>query len=123
MTTLQMLYESLNQSPDDWQSRSILADWFEDAGQQAFADCVRWMVKRHKRPYRSTSGTYHWFNAARVTTESDPESDIPEVVYRLLQGREGLEMIFRDYEDLPRAEEDFYIAWQRARERGWNSDG
>ena len=33
-------------------------------------------------------------------------------------------MIFRDYkEDLPQAEEDFYIAWQRARERGWKSDG
>jgi hypothetical protein len=123
MTTLQTLYAALHESPDDWQSRAILGDWFEEAGQQNFADCVRWMIDKRKRPYRSTTGTYHWFNAERVTTASDPESDIPEAVYKLLQGREGLETIFRDYKDLPGAEEDFYIAWQRARDRGWKSDG
>jgi uncharacterized protein (TIGR02996 family) len=119
MTTLETLYAGLDQSPDDWEARAVLADWFEEAGRQAVADAVRWMVARRKRPYRSTSGAYHWFNAGRVTTASDPESDLPDAVYQLLQGKEGLELIFRDYDNLRQAEEDFYIAWQKAVNRGW----
>jgi hypothetical protein len=121
MTPLDTLYEVLHQAANDWQAREILADWFEEAAQQACADCVRWMVKQHKRPYRSITGTYHWFNAQRVTTASDPESNIPEAIYRHLQGKEGLAMFFRDYPSLRQAEEDFYRAWQQAREQGWSS--
>jgi uncharacterized protein (TIGR02996 family) len=119
MTSLDLLYEGLRQSPDDWQAREVLADWFEEAGQQANADCVRWMVRHRKRPYRSTDGEYHWFNAERVATESDPESDLPEPLYLLLQGREGLEKVFRDYASLRLAEEDFYRALNEALRRGW----
>jgi hypothetical protein len=122
MTTLDMLYQELDQSPDDWLLRAILADWFEEAGQQCCADAVRWMVRAHKRPYHSTSDTYHWFNADRVTTTSDPDSDIPDAIYQLLQGREGLEQIFRDYDTLRQAEEDFYTAWQQAASDGWTGE-
>jgi hypothetical protein len=119
MTTLDTLYEGLIRSPNDWELRAVLADWFEEAGQQSVADCLRWMVKHHKRPYRSTSGTYHWFNVERVTTASDPESDIPQPVYWHMSGQEGLETVFRDYADLKSADEDFYAAWQQARLGGW----
>jgi uncharacterized protein (TIGR02996 family) len=122
MTTLDQLYASLDQSPDDWEVRSVLGDWLEEAGRQADADAVRWMVERRKRPYRSTTGAYHWFNAARVTTASDPESDVPEVVYQGMQGAEGLESVFRDYDNLRQADEDFYAAWRKAREQGWEHD-
>jgi hypothetical protein len=122
MTTPDSLYEGLTRAPNDWQLRAVLADWYEEAGQQHVADCLRWMVEHRKRPYRSTSGTYHWFNADRVTLASDPESDIPEAVYLQMQGGEGLETIFRDYGDLRSADEDFYRAWHQARQQGWSSD-
>jgi uncharacterized protein (TIGR02996 family) len=122
MTTLEALYETLSQSPDDWQTRSILADWFEESGQQACADSVRWMVAQRKRPYRSPSGAYHWFNARRVTMANDPESNLPETVYKLLHGSEGLQRVFRDYASLREAEEDFYAAWALALEGGWDRD-
>jgi uncharacterized protein (TIGR02996 family) len=123
MTTLEALYEALSCSPDDWQARQILADWFEEAGQQAHADSVRWMVRHRKRPYRSLSGTYHWFNADRVTTAGDPESNLPEAIYALMHGSEGLETIIRDYDSLREADEDFYAAWRLAGERGLDRDG
>jgi hypothetical protein len=120
MTTLDTLYEGLARSADDWELRAVLADWFEEAGRQDVADCLRWMVKHRKRPYRSTSGAYHWFNVERVTTASDPASDIPAVVYRLMRGEEGLEMVFRDYDTLKLADEDFYAAWREAQRQGWS---
>jgi hypothetical protein len=119
MTTLDTLYEGLTRTPEDWQLRTVLADWYEDVGQQDVADCLRWMAMHRKRPYRSGSGTYHWFNVERVTTAADPESDIPEAVYRRLRGREGLELVFRDYDNLKSADEDFYSAWREARRHGW----
>jgi hypothetical protein len=119
MTTLDTLYEGLVRSPDDWQLRTVLADWYEEAGQQEVADCLRWMVAQHKRPYKATSGTYHWFNMETATTGADPESDIPGPVYHKMQGREGLERTFRDYDDLRSADEDFYAAWREARQDGW----
>jgi hypothetical protein len=127
MTTLDTLYESLAQCPNerpDWQARSILGDWYEEAGQQHAADCIRWMIRQKKRPYRSTTGTYHWFNAERGTTNppQDPESDIPEAVYSKMQGREGLEKVFRDYDTLRAADEDFHAGWHKAREQGWTDD-
>jgi hypothetical protein len=36
-----------------------------------------------------------------------------------MQGREGLERTFRDYDDLRSADEDFYAAWREARRDGW----
>ena len=47
---------------------------------------------------------------------------IPDAVYGLLQGREGLEWIFRDYDNLREAEEDFYTAWRKALARGWTGE-
>jgi uncharacterized protein (TIGR02996 family) len=122
MTTLDQLYRSLTTQPDDWATRGILADWYEEAGQHGAAACLRWMIQRRKRPYSSTRGTFHWFNAPRVTTDNDPESDIPEPVYELLGETAGLENVFRTYSTLRAADEDFYAAWRQAREKGWSDD-
>jgi hypothetical protein len=122
MTTPDTLYESLALTPNDWDTRAILADWYEESGQQFAADSIHWMIARQKRPYKSTAGTFHWFNAERVTTAADPESDIPEAVYKQMKGKEGLEMVFRDYESIRAADEDFHSAWHKACEEGWDSD-
>lgn len=121
MTVLDQLYKALSEAPDDWATRSILADWFEDAGQPHTAQSVRWMVDHHKRPYKSMRETFHWFNAERVTTDTDPASDIPEAVYLHLRGKEGIRMVFRDYANLREADEDFQSAWRLARDGGWDA--
>lgn len=122
MTTLDTLYESLAQAQNDWQSRSVLGDWYEEAGQQHAAAAIRWMVRVKKRPYRASDGRYHWFNAGRATNDTDPESDLPEPVYVALKGAEGLAMNFRNYDTLRAADEDFHQAWRAAREKGWEDD-
>lgn len=122
MTTADRLYLALSDQPNDWATRAVLADWFEDAGQLAVAACMRWMVRQHKRPYPSTRGTSHWFNAPRVTTDNDPESDLPEAVYNELREPAGLDDIFRSYPTLRAADEDLYAAWARACAKGWCPD-
>jgi hypothetical protein len=122
MTDLESLYETLSRAPNDWETRGILADWYEDAGQQAVAEALRWMVRERKRPYSAQGRSYHWFNAVRVSTDSDSESDLPEPLYLQLTAREGLGTVFRDYTSLREAEEDFYRAFGEARRLGWTGD-
>jgi uncharacterized protein (TIGR02996 family) len=122
MTTPDRLYQHLAAQPDDWATRGVLADWYEEAGEHVPAACLRWMVRRRKRPYTSTNGTFHWFNAPRVTTDNDPESDLPEAVYQFLGEASGLEGVFRTYPSLRAADEDLHAAWRQAREKGWSDD-
>jgi hypothetical protein len=119
MTSRDALYLALAQTPDDWLLRAVLADSFEESGQQVVADCVRWMIQHHKRPYRSPDGYFHWFDAHRIRNRVDPESDIPEEIYRHLTGSIGTWAIYRTYDNLRAAEEDFHVAWQHARAGGW----
>jgi hypothetical protein len=122
MTSPDTLYATLGKDPNDWPTRSVLADCHEEAGRQQAAECVRWMVLARKRPYRAQAGTYHWFNAAEVTTGTDPESDLPAALYSALRGREGYKGLFRDYPTLREADEDLYAAWDAARSRGWTPE-
>ena len=119
MTTPDALYESLVHAQNDWQARSVLADWYEEAGQQDAADAIRWLVRHRKRPFRGSNGTYHWFNEGRKTNDTDPESDLPEPLYLALAGKEGVPQSFRDYDTLRAAHEDFHRAWRAARDNGW----
>ena len=52
MTAEQAIIESLLSSPDDWVTRSVLADWCDDNGQSGRADIIR---SRLFRPYSFTS--------------------------------------------------------------------
>ena len=122
MNTPDSLYESLTRSPDDWPTRAVLADWYEEHGHQRITDCIRWMHTHKKRPYRSAGGNFCWFNVKRVTSTSDPESDIPESVYLLLKQQETIQLVFRTYSSLRAADEDFYAAWQAAKDQGWTGN-
>jgi hypothetical protein len=108
-------YEDLARDPENWQLRSVMADWCEDNDQPALAECLRWMVQHRKRPYSGASSTWTWFNADTVDAEQlDPESDIPDRVFRHLTGQEAAH--HKSYPSLRRAEEDFQAAWLAARQ-------
>src|SRR5262245_5364404 len=113
MTAVDALYLALTLSPDDWLLRSVLADSLEEAGLLPVAECVRWMVRHRKRPYRASDGDYLWFDAHSIRSRVDPESDVPVEVYRHLTGEVGPWPIHRTYASLRAAEEDFHAAWQR----------
>jgi len=116
---LEPYYQDLARAPEDWALRSVFADWCEDNGQPDLAECLRWMVENHKRPHCGSDQSFTWFNADALKAKEnlgDPESDIPERVYQLLQGgREAAR--HKTYESLREAEEAFHAAWKQARKR------
>jgi uncharacterized protein (TIGR02996 family) len=122
MQTPEPLYEQLRRDPDDWDTRAVLADWYEEAGQQDIANCLRWSIQHRKRPLRSGS-RFYWFNAATVMTATDPASNIPAPLYRALHGgKESCRDVFRDYDTLQAAYTDIYLAWAEARAAGWDTN-
>lgn len=122
MSTREHLYAGLDGDPNDWTTRGILADLFEDEGEQDRADCLRWTIRHRKRPDRSDNGTYHWFNEETVNVDQDPESDIPAAIYTRMRAAEGLDKIYRNYKSLPAADEDFFQGWLAARNLGLIDD-
>ena len=114
------LYSDVEKNPDDWVVRSIFADWCEDNG-RGEAECVRWLVDNRKRPYLmpGTGTTATWFNARAVEPGlGDPESDIPEELYKALSGGEE-QANHRTFRSLKEAEKALWDAWVRIRAGGW----
>jgi hypothetical protein len=122
MSMVEQFLKDLETTPEDWRVRGIFADWCEDNTQPQLAACLRWMTRLHKRPYHGASGRATWFNADTISSGlGDPESDIPGVIYDLLEGGQKVAN-HKAYLSMRSAEEAFYSAWQKARERGWNPD-
>src|SRR5262249_59606932 len=65
MTTLDAFFAALRERPDDWLTRSALADWYEEAGLDRAAGCVRWMVRQGRRPHVNPAGQAIWFDTDR----------------------------------------------------------
>ena len=53
---MQQKFEAmLDEKPSNWSLRAIYADWLEEHGMEAEADCQRWMVERKKHPHHAYS--------------------------------------------------------------------
>jgi hypothetical protein len=122
MSILDQFLNDLAGAPEDWALRGVLADWAEDNNRPQLAECLRWMIRRQKRPYHGSSGGGTWFNAETIAEGlGDPESDIPAAVFTLLEG--GNEVAnHKSFATLRAAEEAFQAAWVKAREEGWKAD-
>jgi hypothetical protein len=120
MSILDQFLEDMARAPEDWNLRGVVADWAEDNQRPDLAECLRWMVRAHKRPYHGASGGATWFNAETVAEGlGDPESDIPAVLFKLLE--DGKEVAnHKSFPSLRAAEEAFQAAWAAARTRGWS---
>ena len=75
------------------------------------------MIGHHKRPYNREVRKATWFNADTIPSGlGDPESDIPGLLFRLLEG--GREVAnHKIYGTVREAEEAFLTAWQQAGQR------
>jgi uncharacterized protein (TIGR02996 family) len=123
MSMLEVFFADLTRNPEDWTMRGVFADWHEDNGRPAQAECLRWMIRRRKRPYHGSSKVYTWFNADTIDPDlGDPESDLPGPVYKLLGGGEE-SANHKSFRTLQAAEEAFQAAWVAAREQGWDPGG
>lgn len=64
MTTqidLKALHLALDKEPADWDTRLVLADLYEELGQEDRATFQRWLVTHEKRPCtRSTNKLFSW---------------------------------------------------------------
>lgn len=49
---LAAFYQALEDDPGDAVTLRVLADWFEDHGWRDEADCLRWVVRLRRRPFR-----------------------------------------------------------------------
>jgi hypothetical protein len=62
------IHAELDETPDNWALRFLLAEWLEEHGNGADADCQRWMLKCQKcpepgRPMRENAfwDNWHWW--------------------------------------------------------------
>src|SRR5947199_10357349 len=85
---LDAFHALLDCDPQDWLTRSLLADWDAEQGDTAAEDCLRWQVRERKRPgYGSPRQLehYRWYDLAEYMDEEDPESDLPQPLFRCLK--------------------------------------
>src|SRR4051812_17712569 len=52
------LFHALEDDPGDVVSLCALADWYEEIDRPAPARCLRWVVRRGRRPSRSARATF-----------------------------------------------------------------
>jgi hypothetical protein len=132
------LLDDMKVEHENWNLRSILADWYEDNKNFDAADAVRWAMLRQKRPYSSKevfedlylpkgepnpnpTSTGAWFNADTVGEGlGDSASDLPGAVYERLTGSNIANHHY--YPTVKEAEEDFVKAWILARNQGWDPE-
>jgi hypothetical protein len=122
MSILDQFMKDLAGAPEDWSLRGVIADWAEDNNRPQLAECLRWMIRQHKRPYHGSSGGGTWFNEDTIAEGlGDPESDIPAEVFTRLEG--GNEVAnHKTFLTLRAAEESFQEAWLKARGEGWKPE-
>lgn len=74
MKTLEDWYRHLEEHPDDWECRLVLADWLDDQGLDVLAAGQRWQAREHARPMGGT----HWYNAEHYRAGKDQLPPGPE---------------------------------------------
>jgi hypothetical protein len=131
---LDAFHALLDYDPQDWLTRSLLADWYADQGDSVAEDCLRWQARKQKRPLNGGYGQrWRWYDMAEYQGRhdylevDDHESDLPQALFHCLK-----ELSYRVTADDPvgepntlvlypsrrAAEEDLLAAWRTALESG-----
>lgn len=109
------LLDAICANLEDWPRYLILADWYEENGQQGAALACRWLGKTGHRPFNLSGSTYQWYDTERAEVNGyDPESDIPHEIYSRLSGVGYDGGRFMEYRTAKKAVEDFIISWIQA---------
>ncbi len=86
MEEITKLLKAVAEHPEDWVRYSILADAFEEMGDEKRAKGCRWAHVWKKRPFTASSRGFHWYDNEEtpVNDPIDPASDLPSDIYREL---------------------------------------
>ena len=87
MEGIDSLWEGIVKNPEDWDRYPILADAYEEMGDEQRAKGCRWCHKWKKRPYTNRPESFQWYDIeeAPVTDPIDPESDLPHDIFNELE--------------------------------------
>jgi hypothetical protein len=121
MTHSEKLLLVVCQNPEDWHLRLILADAYEEENNTMYAECQRWLARHHKRALNcyAQKEAVAWFDAGRVSTQTDPESNLPEILFSLLAENKRKSHLLR-FESRQESEKVVMRAFPVAITRGWN---
>lgn len=124
MNELDILHQELDQNPDDWVVRSLIADWHEDANDSMVVG-YRWMITNRKRPQlfymEHASQNVLWNRMWYWLTWDETQKHLyyylePEIWKKLLRSRIGQSRTGRKfYESRRLAEEDLALALSRGK--------
>lgn len=132
-------YQANQDDPETWDLRLIMADLYEQRGDDQMALAIRWQVKRKKRPYLGgLDNLYCWFDESQVRWETystissnagclvaeskplrrrwDPRSDLPYRLWRWLEAAclplPGYDAVGKNWYTRRQAEEALWAAWK-----------
>jgi hypothetical protein len=114
---IEALERVLDERPDDWETRFVLADRYDDRDERAMAVAQRWMAARHKYPRFQQSWDWWSFRVSGTWTESTRNSHyaLPEAVFLRLTGLLcgsgwSADCAYREYPTRRAAEADLAVA-------------
>lgn len=108
--TIKALLDSLAQNNKDWDTRLVLADLYEEIGENVLAYGQRWQANKKRRPYYSIStNRWMWWSC-----NDEIPSSIPPELFPLLKRGKVLNvcLLKRVYTTVEEAERDLAEALQ-----------
>jgi uncharacterized protein (TIGR02996 family) len=82
-------YKIISVDLDDFLTRKVMADWYEENGDLGRAEAIRWQCQEGIRPYRQKGsspvlGLFDRYFYDKSTYDEDRLSNVPSEVYRLI---------------------------------------
>jgi len=74
--TIECLWNAFNDAPDELFRLGIIADAYDDIGDEDAANCLRWAWREGKKPTDEYTGCYEWFSVKGYTCPSEDHANL-----------------------------------------------
>ncbi len=117
---IKLLWEIIQLKREDWDRYLILADAYEDMGDESRSEFYRTVSQKEISPFQVRMGFawYDWTGTASKEERVHPFSDLPLRLFKSLKAEQFYEARPRkEYPSVQDAFEDLYWAWLKC--KGW----